>query len=108
MIAGSRPNSRSTLVGFGPRTTIEVLPSAATIAAASMARLNHLHQRANAHTGQENCHLESAGDQMLRKVERSVIIFQRNFAHRGRDDRDAPEPLRSFRPSRRPSGFRTQ
>ena len=58
-------------------------------------------QRARADPGHEDDSVELAGEQALGEIQRSVIVLERNLAHRRRDNRDAAAPLDHGRDFRR-------
>lgn len=58
-----------------------------------MAFFQKLEQSARAHTGEENHHVEAAGEQVRRKGQRGRIVLYRHFPQRRSENRNAPRAL---------------
>ena len=58
-------------------------------------------QGARADPGHENYSVELGGKQAVGEIQRGMIVLERNFTHRRRDDRDAAAPLDHGRDFRR-------
>ena len=108
-IAGSSPNSRNARVGFGPRTTVVICAERRDERRARRgASPSPGTARERPTPVMKNHDVEFAREQALGEIERRVIVFERNLAHRGRDDRDVRRAARSSSRFLPPSGFRTR
>ena len=86
-MAGLRPMSRSAATGFGPRATRVTRPQGLGEGCLGITRGQQAIQLARADSGQQDHHVELAGEEALGEGEGFVVVRQRNLPHGRRDER---------------------